>query len=249
MALLRGIYFWIVLVIMTIVSVGISALLQLGLMAASPLTRQEWGHRAGFLWGRGTYRLMPFWSIKIEGEENLPDNNQPMVMIANHQSASDIWVAYFLKAQFRWLSKKEIFHIPLIGPAMRWAGYIAIERGNATSHRQAMEQAAQVLRNGISMFFFPEGTRTRDGKMQEFKLGAFRLAQDLHVPILPVVMSGTKDLVPKGSAFPGKADVHMKILPAMRFKDFDPELKDLTGFARHVRDIMEKEYDRMNITA
>jgi 1-acyl-sn-glycerol-3-phosphate acyltransferase len=246
MALLRGIYFWIVLVLMTIVSVGFSAFMQLCLLAASPRTRQDWGHRAGLFWGRGTYRLMPFWSIKIEGETNLPEQNQPMVMIANHQSASDIWVAYFLNAQFRWLSKKEIFHIPLIGPAMRWAGYIAIERGNSTSHRQAMEQAAQVLRNGISMFFFPEGTRTRDGRMQEFKLGAFRLAQDLSVPILPVVMSGTKDLVLKGSMFPGRAQVRMKILPAIRFRDFDPSEKDLTGFARHVRGMMEAEYDRMS---
>jgi 1-acyl-sn-glycerol-3-phosphate acyltransferase len=245
MALVRGIWFWLTISLVTLVCVTASAFGQLLLFWAPRARRQEWGHLAGMVWGQATYRLMPFWSVDIQGREHLPRSGQPMVIVSNHQSASDIWVAYFLDVQFRWLSKKEVFKIPLIGQAMHWAGYISLDRGNSGSHREAMDQAASVLKSGASMFFFPEGTRTKDGKMKEFKLGAFRLAHAMQVPVLPVVVYGAKDLMPKGSLVPGRAHVRIRILPPQSLREFEGAESDVGGFAAHIRSMMERAYHEM----
>jgi 1-acyl-sn-glycerol-3-phosphate acyltransferase len=96
---------------------------------------------------------------------------------------------------------------------MRWAGYVPIRRGDKDSHGVAMQAAKERLHAGIAMFFFPEGTRSVDGRIKEFKTGAFRLAVENNVPIVPIALKGAGNLLPKGSWKPGRAHVSIKVLP------------------------------------
>ncbi len=170
-------------------------------------------HAIATFWGRTIFNLVPAWTYRIDGAQNIPGDGRPYVLVANHQSTADIWALYLIGHQFRWLSKDTMFRVPLVGLAMRWAGYVSIKRGNKSSQYQAIEDSRAWLRRGVSMCFFPEGTRSEDGSIREFKTGAFRLAQEEQVPILPVVLSGTRELIVKNSGFPKKAHVHIEILP------------------------------------
>jgi 1-acyl-sn-glycerol-3-phosphate acyltransferase len=111
------------------------------------------------------------------------------------------------------LAKKELFKIPFLGNSMTWAGYVPIDRAERESHRRALETSAQWLKKGIPMFFFPEGTRSSTGKVRSFKGGAFKLAQDCQVPILPICIKGAGNLLEKGGGRPRPATVQVKILP------------------------------------
>jgi 1-acyl-sn-glycerol-3-phosphate acyltransferase len=189
-------------------------------------------HRINTWWGRSIIRLMPGWKVTVYGKENVPTDDEVLVIVANHESMSDICAIYHLDLQFRWLSKEEVFKIFGVGPAMRWTGYVSIRRGVRESHAQAMQESAERIRGGASMFFFPEGTRSPDGVIKPFKNGAFKLARDEKVRILPVAIHGAGNLLPKGRATPGKAHVKIKVLPMIAPpKDDD----DLDAFAEKVR--------------
>ena len=199
-------------------------------------------HSLSNKWGSLVIRLTPGWSVNILGQEHLPRENEgskkgPMVIVANHQSMADIWVACMLGLQFRWISKVEMFRIPFFGTAMKWAGYIAVDRGNRSSHIKAIKESEERLKNGISMFFFPEGTRSMTGEIGAFKTGAFRLAKTLNVPVLPIWLEGTRDLMVKGSWIPGHARVVIHVLPAVCDTGF---VKSPETLAEQVRDIILK---------
>jgi 1-acyl-sn-glycerol-3-phosphate acyltransferase len=173
-------------------------------------------HNYAVLWSKGIIKVMPWWSIEISGRENLPKPDEAVVIAANHESMADIWGLYCLGVQFRWLSKAEVFKVPLIGRAMRWARYIPIRRGDKGSHSVALDDSAATLKRGIPMAFFPEGTRSLDGNMRPFKIGAFRLADENNVPILPIALKGAGGLIRKGSGLPFPATIKIKILPPTR---------------------------------
>ncbi|RZA24600.1 MAG: 1-acyl-sn-glycerol-3-phosphate acyltransferase, partial [Proteobacteria bacterium] len=183
------------------------------------------------LWGRTLFALGPAWSHEVRGRENLPADNAPYVMVANHTSSADIWALFLVGGQFRWLSKDAMFKIPLVGQAMRWAGYVSVTRGNKQSQYQAVETSREWIRRGISMTFFPEGTRSEDGRVKEFKSGAFKLAQEENVMIVPVVLRGTRDMLVKNSGFPKKAHLDIEILPAVRSLPNE----DVKDFAERIR--------------
>lgn len=181
-------------------------------------------HRIACVWGRNFFRVVPGWKVSIEGKQHLPSAGQACVFVANHQSMTDIFAMYCVETQFRWLSKEEVFKIPFVGFAMRNSGYIAVKRGNRESQKRAMETSADRLQNGKPMFFFPEGTRSETGELRPFKTGAFRLAAKNNVPIIPVCLQGTRDLVIKGSFLPSAAHVQIKILaPIYAEQDEDPQ--------------------------
>ncbi len=168
-------------------------------------------HWFACLWARAIFFANPGWSYSIEGQQYLDGN--PVVYAANHQSSGDIIALLAMGTRFRWLSKEAVFKTPVIGQAMRWAGYVPIQRGNPASHKEAMDQSALLLKEGVSMAFFPEGTRSEDGNLKTFKTGAFRLAEQADVPVLPIVIQGTKELVKKGSSAPQKSHVRVIVLP------------------------------------
>jgi 1-acyl-sn-glycerol-3-phosphate acyltransferase len=128
------------------------------------------------------------------------DPGQPYVFIANHASSLDIWAAFVaVPRRLRMIAKKQLARIPLFGWAM-WAGrFIFIDRKNAVAARRSINVAGQRIRNGDSVLIFPEGTRTRDGNLGPFKKGGFHLAVQAGVPIVPLALRGTRDLMPAGS--------------------------------------------------
>jgi 1-acyl-sn-glycerol-3-phosphate acyltransferase len=231
--ILRTIYFWSMVVIVTIllfVLVLFSqslAILRILPRDGSPI------HWIASLWGRTLMTCMPGWRVEIDGRENLPPHGRAVVMVANHESMTDIWAMYYLGVQFRWLSKDSIFRIPIIGTTMKWCGYVAVNRQSRESGSEAMRQSALRLAMGIPMFFFPEGTRSVDGKIKNFKLGAFKLAQNAGVPVLPIVIHGAGSLFAKGSMVPGRgALIQIKVLEEVPTPSKEA---DLARYAEDVR--------------
>jgi 1-acyl-sn-glycerol-3-phosphate acyltransferase len=193
-------------------------------------------HAAATIWGRALIQLMPGWKVTIEGAEHIPPDGTSVVIVANHESMADIWAMYYLGIQFRWLSKKEVFKLPMIGHAMRWAEYVSVDRKSRESGAEAMRQSSLRLNAGLAMFFFPEGTRSPDGVIKDFKLGAFKLARDHNAPVLPIAIHGAGDLFPKGSALPGHhAHIRIRVLPMVPAPTTGD---DLHGYAAKVRSMI-----------
>ena len=123
---------------------------------------------------------------------------KPQIFMANHQSDFDILIVLaHIPGQFRWIAKKELFKIPIFGKAMRNAGYIEIDRQNHEKALKSLDEAAQKIREGKSVVTFPEGTRSRDGKIRPFKQGMFHLAIRAGVPIVPISIIGAREIMPK----------------------------------------------------
>lgn len=156
----------------------------------------EMPHLVARTWARSVLWVSRI-QITIEGMENI-DPPRSYIYMANHASQFDIHVLLgYLRVQFRWLAKAELFKIPLFGYAMRRAGYISIDRSNRRSAFLSLKSAGETIRNGTSVVIFPEGTRNREETIAPFKLGGFVLAVDAGVPIVPVVIHGTRKIMPK----------------------------------------------------
>ena len=201
------------------------------LFAPEKLTLVE--HEVANFWGKSFFALIPGWRYVIHGRENLPPPGEAAVIVANHQSATDILALFTLGIQFRWLSKKEVFNLPWVGGAMRWSGYVPITRGDAESHRRAMLQSAKWLRRGVSMVFFPEGSRSVSGELQKFKLGAFRLAEQEKVAIVPMLLCGTRGLMVKKSIVPNRATIDIRVLEKVHPRE-DESLDELVERVREI---------------
>ena len=150
-------------------------------------------------------------TVQVEGTETL-QTGHPYIFAANHQSQFDIFaIQGFLGIDFRWLAKKELFRVPIWGAAMRRAGYIPIDRSHGRQAIKSLEKAAKKIAKGTSVIIFPEGTRSKDGKLQKFKSGAMLLAIKSGVPLVPVAISGTYDVLPKGHLLVRSGQVRIKV--------------------------------------
>lgn len=171
-------------------------------------------------------RLVPVWKIMVEGRKNAKKKTA-YVIISNHQSLLDILIMNCLRYRFRWISKVENYKVPLFGWYLRMAKYITIDRGNKESKAVMLEKAAESLRKGISIMMFPEGTRSPDGEIGPFKLGAFQLAMMTDKSILPVIIDGTGGILPKhGLIIAAGHLVRIKVLEPVHpgsFGTADPE--------------------------
>jgi 1-acyl-sn-glycerol-3-phosphate acyltransferase len=155
-------------------------------------------HKIARFWGRSILIVSRI-KVSVEGLSNI-DGSKSYIYMPNHQSNFDIPVLLgHLKVQFRWLAKVELFKIPIFGHAMRKAGYISIDRNNRESAFESLKVAAHKIKNGVSVLIFPEGTRSRDGNIRPFKKGGFVVAIDSGAPIVPVVITGTRSIMTKGS--------------------------------------------------
>jgi 1-acyl-sn-glycerol-3-phosphate acyltransferase len=155
-------------------------------------------HKIAWLWGRSILIVSRI-KVSVKGLSNI-DHSKSYIFMSNHQSNFDIPVLLgHLKVQFRWLAKMELFKIPIFGHAMRKAGYISIDRLNRESAFESLKIAARKIKSGVSVMIFPEGTRSLDGKIRPFKKGGFVLAIDSGVPIVPIVLTGTRSIMTKGS--------------------------------------------------
>jgi 1-acyl-sn-glycerol-3-phosphate acyltransferase len=153
--------------------------------------------------------------VEVEGAENA-QRHRSYVVASNHQSVYDILVVYgWLRLDLKWVMKAELRKVPALGIGCEKAGHIFVERRNHNQAARAINKALDRLGDGIGILFFPEGTRSPDGKLLPFKKGAFHTAIEQQVPILPVTVTGTRDVMPAKSlgVFPGK--VRMVIHPAI----------------------------------
>jgi len=168
---------------------------------------------------------VPSWAVRITGREKLClDKNY--VLVSNHQSQLDILVLYRLLFPYRWVSKAAVFQLPFIGWNMLLNGDIKLRRGDKDSIAAMMDRCEALLKENISIFFFPEGTRSKDGRLGSFKPGAFILAKNAKVPIQPIVLNHTRNALPKHSlTIRGQHEMEVTVLdevPYDRFKDMAP---------------------------
>jgi 1-acyl-sn-glycerol-3-phosphate acyltransferase len=157
-------------------------------------------------WARGLAWITPM-RVEVKGREHI-DPGQSYVLVSNHQSQYDIFLLYgWLGVDFKWVMKQELRKVPGIGVACESLGHIFIDRSNHATALATLEAAKTKIVDGTSVIFFPEGTRSRDGKLKRFKKGAFRMAVDLGLPILPLTVTGTRDVLPAGTSdvLPGSA--------------------------------------------
>lgn len=157
-------------------------------------------------------RINPFWDFRVVDDVH-PDARTPFLFVANHKSLADVFLLCLLPWEMKFLSKESIFRIPLLGWQMRTAGDIAIERGDRESAKKAIDQMRQRLLQRSSVIVFPEGTRSPDGSLAPFREGAFRLAIELGVDIVPVAVAGTETALPKHSLVFRRTKAGVTVLP------------------------------------
>jgi 1-acyl-sn-glycerol-3-phosphate acyltransferase len=176
-------------------------------------------------------KMSPFWRVIVDGREKI-DQDQAYVIVPNHQSMLDIVFFNMLHHRLRWVSKIEVFKAPIVGWEMRMVKYIELVRGSKGSVIRMMERCVESLQDGISVVIFPEGTRSLTGAIGKFKSGAFQLAVKTDKPLLPVLIDGTGDILPKkGFIFGNRRVVRIRVLDPIfpgNFKTGDPdELADM----------------------
>lgn len=150
-------------------------------------------------------------SVNMHGA-GLLEPGHPYIFAANHQSQFDIFVLQgYLGCDFRWLAKLELFKIPVFGKAMQLAGYIPVDRAHGRKAIKSLDEAARRIADGTSVIIFPEGTRSLDGRLGQFKAGAMVLAIKAGVPLVPVAIIGTHQVLPKGRllARPGRVEIRV----------------------------------------
>lgn len=199
-------YVWLVFVPLLVVFTFLFATLTL---IFSALVNPAFASRTfGASWARTLAYLTPI-RVEIEGGE-FADPARSFVVASNHQSMYDILVIYgFLRLDLKWVMKQELRKVPFIGYGCEAAGHIFVQRSNPKQARQAIAAALEKLGDGIGILFFPEGTRSRGDRMLPFKKGAFRTAIDQQLPVLPITVTGTDDILPNKTLalFPGKAKI------------------------------------------
>ncbi|MEZ5270654.1 MAG: lysophospholipid acyltransferase family protein [Microthrixaceae bacterium] len=187
-------------------------------------------------------KLNPLWHFKVSGV--LPENpRNPYVVVSNHESFVDILLISHLPWEMKWLSKKEMFKIPFAGWLMRLSADIPLERGDRESAGKAMDLCKVALDRKVSVMIFPEGTRSATGEMRDFKDGAFRLAIETQLPILPLVVSGTRNALRKHDWRFGRADAEVRVMPPVPTEGLT--LEDVDALRDEVRSLIETERDIM----
>ena len=189
----------------------------LPLLALSRLfERDRVRYRTGFLFrklGKVLTTVNPAWKLYVSGEK-VSDPRRPYVVVCNHQSLADIPLISNLPWEMKWMGKAELFRLPIIGWMMRLSGDIPVDRKSTRSGVVAFAKARQYLEQSCSVIIFPEGTRSVDGRVRQFNDGAFHLAIRAKAPILPLVIEGSRDCIPKNSWRFGKpSDIYLKVLP------------------------------------
>lgn len=163
------------------------------------------GRWAGYFfphWWARLFCVLTLVRVTVVGRENI-DANTSYVFVANHQGAYDIFSVYgYLNHQFRWMMKKALEKIPLVGYSCKVSGHIMVDNSTPASTRETLEKAEKQLQGGMSLVVFPEGARTWDGKMRQFKRGAYRLAVEFGLPVVPITINGAFDVMPRFKKIP-----------------------------------------------
>jgi 1-acyl-sn-glycerol-3-phosphate acyltransferase len=211
-----GVFNLAVFVLVSFVVLAISVPLQLAALPWDPLRRVS-GTLTRWIWGVGHIAVQPFWRLTVTGRERL--GGAACIYVANHQSFLDIYTLFWLDRPFKFISKTSNFLIPIIGWSMFLTGHVKLNRVDRRSQLKCLSDCAALLAVGAPVLFFPEGTRSKDGALGEFKKGAFSVAAKARVPVVPVSLVGTGALMPngrEGAMYPGGVTVviHPPLAPS-----------------------------------
>jgi 1-acyl-sn-glycerol-3-phosphate acyltransferase len=199
-------------------------------------------HQFTCFWG-GQYVFMnPMWRMTVEGRENL-DATKAYVFCSNHQSSGDIPVLFGTFLPFKFVSKHSNFRAPYLGWNMSLNRYVKLVRGDARSVALMMAECRGWLDRGVSVMMFPEGTRSRTGRMLPFKPGAFALAKQAGVPIVPIVIDGTFEAVPPDAVLRQKGIVRVRVKIGAPIEP--APYADAKDLAEQVRGVMERTQKEM----
>jgi len=194
-------------------------------------------------WGRTLCRLAGV-RVQVTGMEQL-DPNQTYIFAGNHCSQYDIFAfqGYF-PHDFRWIAKKELFRIPLFGQAMHRVGYIPIDRSHGRQALKSLDEAAKRIASGSSVLIFPEGTRSGDGMLHEFKTGAVMLAIKAGVPIVPLGFNGSYEVLAKGTFLPRSGEITIRVGPPLATGHYKSADKQALAGELHaaVEKLLEERY-------
>ena len=180
----------------------------------------EFVHKVQQFWSCSFFWLM-FLPVSVDGVEHI-QKGQSYVFVSNHQSMFDVWLIYgWLPVIFKWLMKAELRKVPFVGTGCKAAGHIFVERRNAKAAMESLHEVEKQLVNGVSTVIFPEGTRSTTGETGRFKRGAFQIALDLGLPVIPLSLDGCFEVLPKGKPFVHRHPVHMYIGEPIDLKQFD----------------------------
>lgn len=172
-------------------------------------------YKTGFLFrklGFAITKINPNWTIILENFDQI-DHRKPYIMVSNHLSNADIPVISNLPWEMKWIAKKELFEMPILGWLLKFAGDISVDRSSSSKRAAIFQRCKYYLDRNVSVIFFPEGTRSRSGKLNKFAIGAFDLAIKEKIPILPIVLDGTQECLPKKSwIFDQNVFVKLKVL-------------------------------------
>ncbi len=190
-------------------------------------------HLYARLWGKAALFATRV-KVRVEGLENL-NGKGPYIFMSNHQGYYDIFALLGnLPIQFKWLAKKELFSIPFFGWTMAVAGYIRIDREGTRETVKAMNQAARRIREGLSVVIFPEGSRSPDGSIQPFKKGGFTLAIKSKVPIVPIAISGSREIMPKERLTASPGEIRIRVGAPIDIQNYS--MKDRNSLMKKVRE-------------
>jgi 1-acyl-sn-glycerol-3-phosphate acyltransferase len=201
----------------------------------------NFAHLVGRFWARSILWVSRA-KVSVEGIDHI-DPGAAYVYMANHQSMFDILALLgHLPVQFRWVAKKELFSIPIFGYSMARVGYISIDRSNRQSAIQSLHEAAEKIAQGVSVVVFPEGTRSSDGEIKPFKKGGFYLATGSGRPVVPVVIWGTRHVMPKGKLRISPGPIVLSINSPI---DTVPYRKNRDALIEAVGSTMKEDLDRI----
>ena len=212
---------WLYLWFIAVPFLGISTfVIGVPLIVLSFLGLGDWCSRTlAVFWARSNAFMLGM-RVSIDGLQHL-DDGQSYVLTANHLSQVDILLIYgFLPIEFKWVLKKELLAVPVIGAACAAMGHVIVDRSNSQAAVASIQAVSKRLQNGMCIMFFPEGTRgTEEGDLLPFKRGAFRLAADVRLPVLPMSITGTGYLLPTGSVKWQPGPVRLMIHPPIQITD------------------------------
>lgn len=185
--------------------------------------------------GRWMCKINPWWTVTTHIPYKVEDRT-PFIFVANHLSMADIPVLSNVPWEMKWVGKKELFDLPILGRMMYWSKDICVDRKAADRLTSTMRQVKAHLENKVSILFFPEGTRSKNGNMNKFNDGAFAMAIRFGIPIIPIVVEGTQKALPKGKwIFDTKVDMHIYVLDPISTKEYKKnQARELSQYVRSI---------------
>lgn len=237
---IRSVWIWTASAILVLTWVPLMGIVRLFDRDPLHLRTARWFRRLGRLFTR----VNP-WRIHITGLEHF-DPHQTYVVVSNHQSLADIPIVSHIRVDAKWMAKAELFRLPLVGPMLRMAGDVPVDRTDMRKAARSLLECSKLLRRGCSIVFFPEGTRSLDGKVLPFNDGPFQLAIREQKPILPLVVEGSGNALPRHTwIFSEAQDVQLRVLEPVYCDGYTTkqtaELRDL------VRQRIVDELDRLRM--